>query len=27
VSEAIKTFLDGQWPKTAEVVKKIDPES
>jgi pimeloyl-ACP methyl ester carboxylesterase len=27
VSEAIKTFLDGKWPKTAEEVKKIDPDS
>lgn len=27
VFDAIKTFLDGNWPKTAEVVKKIDPES
>jgi proline iminopeptidase len=26
VFEAIKTFLDGNWPKTAEVVKKINPE-
>jgi pimeloyl-ACP methyl ester carboxylesterase len=26
VFEAIKTFLDGNWPKTAETVKKIDPE-
>jgi proline iminopeptidase len=27
VSEAIKTFLDGNWPKTAETVEKIDPNS
>ncbi|MGD2086444.1 MAG: alpha/beta hydrolase [Candidatus Aminicenantes bacterium] len=27
VFEAIKTFLDGKWPKIAEVVKKIDPDS
>lgn len=27
VSEAIKTFLDGEWPQTAEAVKDIDPDS
>jgi pimeloyl-ACP methyl ester carboxylesterase len=27
VSEAIKTFLDGKWPKAGETVKKIDPNS
>lgn len=27
ISEAIKTFLDGKWPKAAEKVKKIDPRS
>ncbi len=27
LSAAIKTFLDGKWPKTAEAVKKIDPGS
>jgi pimeloyl-ACP methyl ester carboxylesterase len=24
LSAAITTFLDGKWPKTAEVVKKIE---